>query len=192
MLSRSRGRVDRADSQPLTRRSRPTSDGPAQKRSPRGHGIRIRRRWEPMGSSRFAKPTSRSSTQTIWDGAEMVYLDLRSRVGLSHHPWSHRVETMVETMGLEPTTPCLQMSPRRTRANTWGHEWPDRRARGTSANALGRLGMVHEWCIATSVKPDAERLVHPRQEQPRCPPPLSPSRRGRGAAWTSRLRSWRR
>jgi hypothetical protein len=31
MLSRSRGRVDRADSQPLTRRSRPASDGPAQK-----------------------------------------------------------------------------------------------------------------------------------------------------------------
>jgi hypothetical protein len=62
-----------------------------------------------MGSSRFAEPTSRSSTQTIWDGAEVVYLDLRSRVGLSHHPWSHRVETVgwrrwggddgVETMG---------------------------------------------------------------------------------------------
>ena len=41
------------------------------------------------------------------------------------------VKTM-ETMGLEPTTPCLQMSPRRTAA-----------VPGTSTNAYGRLGMVH-------------------------------------------------
>ena len=58
------------------------------------------------------------------------------------------VEAMVEAMGLEPTTPCLQIRPTRTVANTDGrlrqvglHFW-------TIANGGGRLRVVHEWSIA--------------------------------------------
>jgi hypothetical protein len=50
----------------------------------------------------------------------------------------------VETMELEPTTPCLQIGPRGTPANVCERVRPDRRSVGTSADASVRLGMVHE------------------------------------------------
>ena len=44
-------------------------------------------------------------------------------------------------MGLEPTTPCLQISPRRTAGDACERKWL---VRSGAWNVGGRLGMVHE------------------------------------------------
>ena len=45
-----------------------------------------------------------------------------------------KVETLVETMGLEPTTPCLQIRPTRTATNDDELLWLIRRSNCTAAN----------------------------------------------------------
>jgi hypothetical protein len=52
-------------------------------------------------------------------------------------------------MGLEPTTPCLQIVPVRTLGDTWGRVWPDQHLVETPRDGMGRLRMVDTWWISS-------------------------------------------
>jgi hypothetical protein len=61
-------------------------------------------------------------------------------------------------MGLEPTTPCVQIGPRRTSADVCEYVRPDQGVIGTSANAWELdVGWRMKWCISPSVRKMPQR-----------------------------------